>query len=48
MEQKNRKNTVVPPPPPTNLAPIVTDPFGSHTGLVYDCDDQPVQDADDL
>ena len=48
MEQKKRKKTVVPPPPPTNIAPIVTDPFGSYTGLVYDCDDQPVQDADDL
>lgn len=28
--------------------PIVTDPFGSYTGLVKDGDDKPVQDADDL
>lgn len=27
---------------------IVTDPFGSYTGLVKDPDDKPVQDADDL
>jgi len=28
--------------------PIITDPFGSYTGLVRDIDDKPVQDADDL
>ena len=28
--------------------PIITDPFGSYTGLVADPDDKPVQDADDL
>ena len=27
---------------------IVTDPFGSYTGLVRDGDEKPVQDADDL
>lgn len=27
---------------------IVTDPFGSYTGLVADPEDKPVQDADDL
>ena len=27
---------------------IVTDPFGSYTGLVKDPYDKPVQDADDL
>lgn len=27
---------------------IITDPFGSYTGLVKDPDDKPVQDADDL
>ena len=27
---------------------IVTDPFGSYTGLVKDPDEKPVQDADDL
>ena len=46
--KKNEKKWAVPPPPPTNIAPIVTDPFGSYTGLVYDMDDKPVQDADDL
>lgn len=28
--------------------PIITDPFGSYTGLVKDGDDKPIQDADDL
>lgn len=28
--------------------PIITDPFGSYTGLVKDGDEKPVQDADDL
>ena len=28
--------------------PIVTDPFGSYTGLVKDPYEKPVQDADDL
>lgn len=27
---------------------IVTDPFGSYTGLVHDPQEKPVQDADDL
>ena len=27
---------------------IVTDPFGSYTGLVKHPEDKPVQDADDL
>jgi len=27
---------------------IVTDPFGSYTGIVKELDDTPVQDADDL
>ena len=27
---------------------IMTDPFGSYTGLVKDPDEMPVQDADDL
>lgn len=31
-----------------NELPIITDPFGSYTGLVKDPDDKPVQDADDL
>lgn len=27
---------------------IVTDPFGSYTGIPIDQDEKPVQDADDL
>ena len=27
---------------------IITDPFGSYTGLVKDPDEKPIQDADDL
>ena len=27
---------------------IITDPFGSYTGLVKDPDEKPVHDADDL
>ena len=27
---------------------IITDPFGSYTGLVEDFSEKPVQDADDL
>lgn len=48
MGKKKREKAVVPPPPPTNIAPIVTDPFGSYTGLVPNLDEKPVQDADDL
>ena len=48
MKKKKPRMPLVPPPPPTNIAPIVTDPLGSYTGLVYDLDDKPVQDADDL
>ena len=27
---------------------IITDPFGSYTGLVKEHDEKPIQDADDL
>ena len=27
---------------------IISDPYGSYTGLVKDLDEKPVQDADDL
>ena len=27
---------------------IITDPFGSYTGIPQDADEKPVQDADDL
>lgn len=36
---------------PTELMsdqPIITDPFGSYTGLTREQDEKPVQDADDL
>ena len=32
----------------TGCDEIVTDPFGSYTGLVENPDEKPVQDADDL
>ena len=48
MDKKKEKKWVTPPPPPTGIAPIVTDPFGSYTGLVQSLDERPVQDADDL
>ena len=48
MEKKKEEKFFVPPPPPTGIAHIITDPFGSYTGLVLGLDDQPVQDADDL
>ena len=48
MEKKKEEKLVVPPPPPTGIAHIITDPFGSYTGLVPSLDEKPVQDADDL
>ena len=48
MEKKNEDITVIPPLPQVNTFPIVTDPFGSYTGLVRKLDEEPVQDADDL
>ena len=36
------------PLPQSNTFPIITDPFGSYTGLVHEPDEKPVQDADDL
>lgn len=48
MEKKKEEKFFVPPPPPTGIAHIITDPFGSYTGLVPSLDEKPVQDADDL
>ena len=48
MEKKKENITVIPPLPQVNTFPIVTDPFGSYTGLVHEIDEKPVQDADDL
>ena len=47
MEKEKEEMTVIPPLPQVNTFPIVTDPFGSYTGLVHEPDEQPVQDADD-
>ena len=48
MEKKKENMTVIPPLPQVNTFSIVTDPFGSYTGLVHEPDEKPVQDADDL
>ena len=48
MKEKKEQKTVIPPLPQTNAFPIMTDPFGSYTGLVPNLDEKPVQDADDL
>lgn len=48
MTKKKGDLTVIPPLPQVNTFPIVTDPFGSYTGLVHELDEKPVQDADDL
>lgn len=48
MDKKKEAKTVIPPLPQINTFPIMTDPFGSYTGLVLEPDDKPVQDADDL
>ena len=47
MEEKKGKNSVIPPLPQVNTFPIITDPFGSYTGLSLDME-EPVQDADDI
>ena len=48
MKEKKGPKTVIPPLPQTNTFPVITDPFGSYTGLVLDPGEKPVQDADDL
>lgn len=48
MEKKKENITIIPPLPQVNTFPIVTDPFGSYTGLVLEQDEKPIQDADDL
>ncbi len=48
MEKKKENITIIPPLPQVNTFPIVTDPFGSYTGLVLEPDEKPIQDADDL
>lgn len=49
-EKRNRKPLILPLGSEgltTFPGPILTDPFGSYTGVTRD-DEQPVQDADDL
>ena len=48
MEKKRDPLSVIPPMLRSNVFPVVTDPFGSYTGLVQDLYEKPVQDADDL
>jgi hypothetical protein len=48
MEKKRAVVPVAPPAIHTGSWPIVTDPYGSYTGLVRDFPEKPVQDADDL
>ena len=48
MKEKREQKTVIPPLPQINTFPIITDPFGSYTGLVLEPGEKPVQDADDL
>lgn len=46
--KKGDPQSVIPPLLQSNTFPIVTDPFGSYTGLVNNLKEKPVQDADDL
>ena len=48
MEKKRDPLSVIPPLLQSNSYPIVTDPFGSYTGLVRNLQEKPMQDADDL
>lgn len=45
-KKKNPGNGI--PQKAIDAHPIITDPFGSYTGLVKDPNEKPVQDADDL
>ncbi len=48
MEEKRDPLSLIPPLLQSNSFPIITDPFGSYTGLVQNLNEKPVQDADDL
>ena len=52
MKRKREKQKIVIPGHygmENQIAPLIlTDPFGSYTGLTEDPDEKPVQDADDL
>ena len=48
MEEKKDPLAIIPPMLRSNVFPIVSDPFGSYTGLADGRHELPVQDADDL
>ncbi len=48
MKEHDKKILIPLWPDSAMSAPIVTDPFGSYTGVTQDPDELPVQDADDL
>ena len=48
MEKDKKLLAAMRPLPHSNAYPILTDPFGSYTGLVLEPDEKPIQDADDL
>ncbi len=52
MKREHRKRPIVMPMNPDGITcipgTIITDPFGSYTGLVPEGEDKPIQDADDL
>lgn len=48
MDKKKDPLSIIPPMLRSNAYPVVSDPFGSYTGLAEDPTEKPVQDADDL
>lgn len=54
MKNEDGEKIIYPPIPAYQVGigpipmPIITDPFGSYTGLTKEPDEKPVQDADDL
>jgi hypothetical protein len=48
LEKKKDPLAIIPPMLRSNTFPIITDPFGSYTGLADGRHELPVQDADDL
>lgn len=48
MEDNKKLLAAMRPLPHSNAYSIVTDPFGSYTGVVRALDEDPVQDVDDL
>ncbi len=53
MNNNKKRKIILPPPMGFNATgilplPVITDPFGSYTGVPLDTMEIPVQDADDL